>query len=105
MKSSCFCHLHFAVTESVLQETKDSDKLVVVGRNLGEVTGFIIFFWHKLLLHSENGCMKYRLLQSLSLMPGTQTFDFETSSSTKMYLNWRFVSEKHGKIFSKTFQT
>lgn len=35
-----FCYPEFAVTESVLQETKDSDKWVVVGRNLGEVTSF-----------------------------------------------------------------
>ena len=38
MKSSFFCHPEFAVTKSVLQETKDSDKWVVIGRNLGEVT-------------------------------------------------------------------
>lgn len=38
MKSDCFCHPEFAVTKSVLQGTKDSDKWVAIGRNLEEVT-------------------------------------------------------------------
>lgn len=84
MKRSCFCCPEFAVRNlnSVLQDTEDSNKRVVVGRNYGGATSF------SCCSHSVmKGIARDKFFQSWSLTPDTQTFKLRVETSTKMCLN------------------